>query len=70
MPKPVEMMLYRRLAKQHVFIAILDRCAGKRACFTVYKIKLDGDKAAEVIGRELDLRTIRKLVHGLVQEGA
>lgn len=63
------MLVYKRSYK-HVFLAITDRDAGMKNRFTVYKIKLDGDKRASVIGRELTVGQFKRLVASLVKQGA
>lgn len=44
------------------WLAIRDPFAGHKRVYTVYRILLSSSKQALVIGRELDLRTARKLV--------
>ena len=44
------------------WIAVLDPASGHRGRYTVYRIYRWADKHADIIGRELDLRTARKLV--------
>ena len=44
------------------WIAVLDPASGKRGRYTVYRLYRWADKRADIIGREIDLRTARKLV--------
>lgn len=44
------------------WIAVLDPASGKRGRYTVYRIYRWADKRADIVGREVDLRTARKLV--------
>ena len=67
---PFPLSLHRKAGRLHAFIAITDRDSGNRNCFTVYKIRLDGDKAAKIIGRELSLARLRRVVDKLIREGA
>ena len=43
------------------WIAVLDPASGKRGRYTVYRIYRWADKRADIVGREVDLRTARKL---------
>ena len=44
------------------WIAVLDPASGKRGRYTVYRLYRWADKRADIIGREIDLRTAKKLV--------
>lgn len=44
-----------------MWIAVLDSASGTRGRYTVYRILRGGDKRADVVGRELELRGARKL---------
>lgn len=44
------------------WIAVLDPTSGARGRYTVYRVGRRSDKAAHIVGREIDLRTARKLV--------
>jgi hypothetical protein len=44
------------------WIAVLDPASGRRGRYTVYRLYRWGDKRADIIGRELDLKAARKLV--------
>lgn len=44
-----------------VWIAVLDPASGTRGRYTVYRIKRWTDKAAVIIGRELDLSSAKRL---------
>ena len=44
------------------WIAVLDPASGKRGRYTVYRLYRWADKRADIVGREIDLRTARKLV--------
>ena len=50
------------------WIAVLDPASGRRGRYTVYRLYRWADKRADIIGRELDLRTARKLVGKRVPE--
>lgn len=43
------------------WIAVLDPASGKRGRYTVYRIYRWADKRADIVGREVDLKTARKL---------
>lgn len=43
------------------WIAVLDPASGSRGRYTVYRIYRWADKRADIIGREVDLVTARKL---------
>ena len=44
------------------WVAVLDPASGKRGRYTVYRLYRWADKRADIIGRELDLAAVRKLV--------
>ncbi len=43
------------------WIAVLDPASGNRGRYTVYRVYRWADKRADIVGREVDLRTARKL---------
>ena len=43
------------------WIAVLDPASGHRGRYTVYRVYRWADKRADIVGRELDLKTARKL---------
>ena len=47
--------------RRAAWFIVRDPCAGRKSAYTVYRISLSGDKAAHVIGRELDLPLARKI---------
>jgi len=47
-----------------VWVAVLDPASGLRGRYTVYRIYRWADKRADIVGRELDLRTARKIIGG------
>lgn len=46
------------------WIAVRDLASGSRSRYTVYRIARWADKRADLVGRELDLRTARRLAAG------
>ena len=54
---------------RYAWFVVHDRCAGRKSVYTVYRIALTGDKAATVIGRELDLPLAKKIVRQELAEG-
>lgn len=46
----------------HVYFIVQDPMAGHRHVYTVYKIRLSGDKAATIVGRELPLPAARRVI--------
>ena len=50
------------ISGSHVYFAVQDPMSGRRHVYTVYKMKLSGDKSAEVIGRELPLPVARTVI--------
>lgn len=47
--------------RRAAWFIVRDPCAGSKSAYTVYRISLIGDKAAQVIGRELPLPNAREL---------
>jgi hypothetical protein len=43
------------------WVAVLDPASGHRGRYTVYRVYRWGDKQADIVGRELDLKTARKV---------
>ena len=43
------------------WIAVLDPASGHRGRYTVYRVYRWADKRADIVGRELDIKTARKL---------
>ena len=46
----------------HAYLIVQDLMAGRRHVYTVHQISLTSDKGSRVIGRELDLRTAKKVI--------
>lgn len=44
------------------YLVVRDPASGRKNVYTVHRISLRGDKAAAVIGRELDLPIAREIV--------
>ena len=45
-----------------LFLLVEDLASGRRNRFTLYKIKLGGDKATKIIGREITQGDAKKLI--------
>ena len=44
------------------WVAVLDPASGRRGRYTVYRLYRWADKRADIVGREVDLTTARRLV--------
>lgn len=47
---------------RHAYFLVEDLTAGRKHVYTVYAVKLYGDKNAEIIGRELPLGDARAVI--------
>jgi hypothetical protein len=56
-----EPVVFLKTDAEYSWLAVLDPASGKRGRYTVYRVYYWGNKGADIVGREIDLRTARKL---------
>lgn len=54
----------------YVWVAVGDPASGRRGRYTIYRLYRWGDKHADIVGREIDLRTARRLASKSELKGA